>query len=179
MSNKRLYVGGIPFTTTEGELLKLFVGDGKVVDVVLMLDDHRRSKGQGFVEFEQEDDAVRAKEKYHNSEFMGRRMIVDYAKADPLQTPEGKAKFEDALVRRGPRFEKFNRRIERKQGRKFGPEVKKSASTTSFSTFNHSPHPDQDSSAYKPAYQSPQRPGYSSYKKPKNYKPSKFKSRYQ
>jgi len=121
-SNKRLYLGSIPFNTTEGELLRIFVQEGKVIDITLMLDDHRRSKGQGFVEFESEEDAERAKDRFHGFKIGDRKIIVDFAKVDPLETEEGQRKYADALNRRGERFSAFDRRLERKQGRLHGPQ---------------------------------------------------------
>ncbi len=125
MTSKRLYIGSVPFTTTEGELLRIFVQEGKVVDVMLMLDDRRRSKGQGFVEYDRAEDAERAKERFHNYRIGDRKIIVDFAKTDPLETDEGRQNFSEAYERRGPRFQKFDRRLERKQGRKFGASSKK------------------------------------------------------
>ncbi len=116
-SNKRLYVGSVPFITTEGELLKIFVQEGKVIDVTLMLDDHRRSKGQGFVEFENEEDAIRAKDRFHGYKIYDRKIIVDFAKTDPLETEVGQKNYLEAIERRGERFTGFDRRLERKQGR--------------------------------------------------------------
>ncbi len=129
-SNKRLYVGSVPFITTEGELLRLFVQEGKVIDVTLMLDDHRRSKGQGFVEFENEEDAIRARERFHGYKIFDRHIIVDFAKTDPLETEEGQKNFQEAQSRRGERFAAFDRRLERKQGRLHGPKRSFSAKKT-------------------------------------------------
>lgn len=121
MSQKRLFIGSLPFTTTEGEILRIFVQEGKVVDVTLMLDDRRRSKGMGFVEYANEEDALRAKTRFHNYKINDRTIIVDFAKEDPLKTEEGQQKFNEAFNRRGPRFSRFDKKLEKKQFKKFGP----------------------------------------------------------
>lgn len=125
MIQKRLFIGSLPFTTTEGEILRLFVQEGMVVDVTLMLDDRRRSKGMGFVEYASADDALRAKTKFHNYKLNDRTIIVDFAKEDPLKTEEGQQKFNEALTRRGPRFSRFDRKLEKKQFKKHGTGNKK------------------------------------------------------
>ncbi len=119
MNSKRLFIGSLPFTTTEGELLRLFVQEGKIIDVTLMLDDRRRSKGMGFVEFENQEDALRAQQRFHNYRMGNMKIIVDFAKQDPLKTSEGQANFSEALARRGPRFARFDKKLERKQSKRY------------------------------------------------------------
>lgn len=116
-SSKRLFVGSIPYTTTEGELLRLFVQEGKVIDVQLMLDSFRRSKGMGFVEYERYEDAQRAQARFHNYKLQDRKIIVDFAKEDPLKTQEGQQNFYEAQARRGNRFEKFDKKLNTRQER--------------------------------------------------------------
>jgi len=89
-SKTRLFVGSLPYRYSESEILKLFVTCGKVVDVRVIKNPWGRSRGIGYVQFENEEDALRAKEKYHNFIILDRTIIVDFAKEDPLDTPEGK-----------------------------------------------------------------------------------------
>ena len=62
--SKRLFVGSIPFRFTEGELLSLFVPFGKVISLKIMHNRWGKSRGLGFVEFENLDSAIAAKEKF-------------------------------------------------------------------------------------------------------------------
>ena len=97
--SKRLFIGSLPYRFTEGELLSLFVAEGKIISVRIMHNQWGKSRGIGFVEFENLDDAIRAKEKYHNYLIGDRTIIVDYAEADPFLTEEGRARHEEALDR--------------------------------------------------------------------------------
>lgn len=79
--NKRLFVAGLPFSTTDEELKNLFQGVGNVVSVTIINDrDTGRSKGFGFVEMESEEEVKAAIAKFNDSEFGGRKLIVNIAK---------------------------------------------------------------------------------------------------
>ena len=95
--SKRLFIGSLPYRFTEGELLSLFVAEGKIISVRIMHNQWGKSRGLGFIEFENLDDAIRAKTKYHNYVIGDRTIIVDYAEADPFLTDEGRARHEEAL----------------------------------------------------------------------------------
>ncbi|MDD4784929.1 MAG: RNA-binding protein [Candidatus Shapirobacteria bacterium] len=97
--SKRLFVGSLPYRFTEGELLSLFVAEGKIISIRIMHNQWGKSRGLGFIEFENLDDAIRAKEKFHNYIIGDRSIIVDYAEADPFLTKEGQARHEEALAK--------------------------------------------------------------------------------
>lgn len=79
--NKRLFVAGLPFSTTDEELNNLFQGIGNVVSAVVIKDrETGRSKGFGFVEMETEEETNNAILKFNDSEFGGRKLIVNEAK---------------------------------------------------------------------------------------------------
>ena len=78
--SKKLYVGNLPFSSTEEELKELFAQHGEVTSVAIITDrETGRSKGFGFVEFAQSEDADKAI-KLDNSEFGGRNLKVSEAK---------------------------------------------------------------------------------------------------
>lgn len=84
---KRLYVGGIPYSSTEEGLKKAFEAAGNVTFVKIITDKMtRRSKGFGFVEMETEDAAQKAIEMFDGKEFEGRTIKVNEAK--PMETRE-------------------------------------------------------------------------------------------
>jgi len=95
--SKRLFVGSLPYRFTEGELLDLFISEGKIISVRIMHNQWGKSRGMGYIEYENLDDAIRAKEKYHNFYLGDRSIIVDYAQPDPFLTPEGQARHQEAL----------------------------------------------------------------------------------
>lgn len=95
--SKRLFVGSLPYRFTEGELLDIFISEGKIISLKIMHNRWGKSRGMGYVEYENLDDAIRAKEKYHNFFLGDRSIIVDYAQPDPFLTPEGQARHQQAL----------------------------------------------------------------------------------
>lgn len=82
--NKRLFVAGLPFSTTEDELKNLFADIGNVVSVKIITDRMTgQSKGFGFVEMETEDEATSAVSKLNGSDLGGRKLVV--AEAKPME----------------------------------------------------------------------------------------------
>lgn len=82
--NKKLFVGGIPFSSTEEALKDLFSQAGNVVSATIIFDKMSgRSKGFGFVEMETEEEAQKAIEMFNGTEFEGRQISVNEAK--PLE----------------------------------------------------------------------------------------------
>jgi RNA recognition motif-containing protein len=72
----RLYVGGLPYQTTEQDLIDLFVQVGQVASATVITDrDSGRSKGFGFVEMSDDQEARSAIERI-NGITMGDRTIT-------------------------------------------------------------------------------------------------------
>ncbi|MFA5155178.1 MAG: RNA-binding protein [Patescibacteria group bacterium] len=81
---KKLFVGGLSFKTTEQVLADAFAKAGKVLSAVIIMDRlTHRSKGFGFVEMENDDEAQKAIEMYNNQELDGRTVVVNEAR--PLE----------------------------------------------------------------------------------------------
>ncbi len=79
MTNK-LFVWGLPWKVRWQNLKEIFSQFGEVVYAKVVLDrDTWKSKWFGFVEFANEDDAVKAQEAMHDSEIEGRKIKVDFA----------------------------------------------------------------------------------------------------
>lgn len=79
--NKRLFVAGIPFTSTSEDLKTLFAGVGQVVSATIIMDrESGRSKGFGFIEMETPEEAANAIAKLNDTDFGGRKLIVAEAK---------------------------------------------------------------------------------------------------
>lgn len=81
VNNKKLFVGNLPFSTTEDDLREIFSQYGELVSVSLLTDKFSgRSKGFGFVEYTTEEAAQAAIEALHGSDLNGRDMVVNVAK---------------------------------------------------------------------------------------------------
>ncbi|MDH3285861.1 MAG: RNA-binding protein [Acidobacteriota bacterium] len=80
MSNKRLYVGNLPFDATADSIRTAFEAFGTVHDVSLVTDrDTGRSRGFGFVEMDAPA-ASAAIEGLNNKDFGGRDLTVNEAR---------------------------------------------------------------------------------------------------
>ena len=78
---KKLYVGNLPFSTTEAAVSDLFSQVGAVDSVRLITDrDSGRSKGFGFVEMSSQEDAEKAISELNGKEFDGRALTVNEAR---------------------------------------------------------------------------------------------------
>lgn len=83
MSQKKLYVGSLPYTTTEEELHEIFSPYGEVVSVRIISDRMTgRSKGFGFVEMAIGDEADRAVQELNGASLKGRTLIVNEARPE-------------------------------------------------------------------------------------------------
>lgn len=81
---KKLYVGGIPYSTTEDELKEAFAVFGEVVSSAIIIDKMTgRSKGFGFIEMANDADADKAIEDMNGKDFQGRTLTVNEAR--PLE----------------------------------------------------------------------------------------------
>lgn len=77
----KLFVGGLPFATTDEEMAQIFGEHGTVASAVVVKDrETGRSKGFGFVEFENDEEGKAAEKALHNSEIGGRSITVNEAR---------------------------------------------------------------------------------------------------
>lgn len=81
---KKLYVGGLPYSTTDDRLKEVFSQAGTVSSATIIMDRMSgRSKGFGFVEFDNDDEAMKAIEMFNGKDFDGRNLTVNEAR--PLE----------------------------------------------------------------------------------------------
>jgi len=81
--NKRLYVGGIPYSSTEESIKEAFGEAGEVESVRIILDRMTgRSRGFGFVEMTTEEAAQKAIELFDGKDFEGRTLVVNEARSE-------------------------------------------------------------------------------------------------
>lgn len=77
----RLFIGKIPFTMAESELKQLFEECGAVKSCRIIMDrDTGRSKGFGFVEYEDSAQAQAAIERFNGSNVQGQTLVVNEAR---------------------------------------------------------------------------------------------------
>lgn len=87
-SNRRLFVGNLPYQVLERDIEDQFRGAGVVVSVNLMLDKMTgRSRGFAFVEFSTPEEANKAVEMFHGKDLGGRPMTVNIARPREERPP--------------------------------------------------------------------------------------------
>jgi RNA recognition motif-containing protein len=78
----KLFVGGLPFATSNERLRELFAEIGTVESASVVTDrDTGRSRGFGFVEMATAEEAEQAISRLNGKDFEGRRLQVEMAKA--------------------------------------------------------------------------------------------------
>lgn len=89
MGNK-LYVGNLPFSTTENELQDYFAQAGPVQEVFLMQDKFTgKSRGFAFVTMTTDEDAQTAVKQFDGASFGGRALKVNEARPKEDRPPGG------------------------------------------------------------------------------------------
>lgn len=79
--NTKLYVGNLNYNVTSDQLGQLFFQVGKIVEAIVITDKiSGRSKGFGFVTFSNEEDAQKAISTLNETDFEGRKLIVNEAR---------------------------------------------------------------------------------------------------
>lgn len=86
----KLYVGGLAYSVTDQELNDFFATEGTVVSAFVIKDkESGRSKGFGFVEMEDDQEAQNAIKSLSGKELSGRAIIVNEARPQEERRPGG------------------------------------------------------------------------------------------
>jgi len=85
---KRLFVGSLPYSTTDQELKDTFSQSGTVESAQVIMDKMTgRSKGFGFVEMSTDEEAAAAIEQWNGKELNGRALVVNEARPMEPRAP--------------------------------------------------------------------------------------------
>ena len=91
---KKLYVGGLSYTTTQDGLMQAFAQVGSVASATIITDKMSgRSRGFGFVEMANDEDAPKAIDMWNGKELDGRRLTVNEAKPLEARPPRREGGF--------------------------------------------------------------------------------------
>jgi cold-inducible RNA-binding protein len=89
----KLYVGGLPYQTTDQDLIDLFGQIGQVLSATVITDrDTGRSKGFGFVEMTNDQQAHNAMAQFNGASLGGRTIIVNVAR-ERRERPYGERRY--------------------------------------------------------------------------------------
>ncbi|MCI4398626.1 MAG: RNA-binding protein [Acidobacteria bacterium] len=130
----RLFVGNLPFDTTEAELREIFSPVGTILRIHFPLDrETSRPRGFAFVELEDQAAAQVAIQRFNNQLFRGRPLVVNEARArgeggPPTRSPGGYGSSRpqggpSRGIGAGPAAWGIDAEGERKPSRNFGPDA--------------------------------------------------------
>lgn len=86
----KLYVGSLAYSVTDQELNDFFATEGKVLSAIVIKDKFSgRSKGFGFVEMEDAEEAQNAMKSLNGKELNGRAIMVNEARPQEDRRPGG------------------------------------------------------------------------------------------
>jgi RNA recognition motif-containing protein len=81
MSQNKLFVGNLPYSTTDDKMNQMFSEAGTVTSATIMMDKMTgRSRGFGFVEMSTDEEAQKAIELLDGAEMDGRAIVVNVAR---------------------------------------------------------------------------------------------------
>lgn len=80
MVGSRVYIGGLPYGTSERDLERFFRGYGRMRDVLI-------KSGYGFVEFDDYRDADDAVYELNGKRLLGERVTIEIARGDLRRCP--------------------------------------------------------------------------------------------
>ncbi len=79
--NKKLYVGGLPYSVTDEQLQEMFTAHGAVESAKVITDRFTdNSRGFGFVEMSTQQEAEKAIEALNGTEHQGRTLTVNMSR---------------------------------------------------------------------------------------------------
>jgi len=85
-----IYIGNLPYSASEAEIQKAFEEFGDVDSVKIIMDRYtNRSKGFGFVEMPNDEEANSAISKMNGADFQGRSLKVNEARPRTEGGPRG------------------------------------------------------------------------------------------
>jgi RNA recognition motif-containing protein len=88
--NNKLYVGGLPYSVTDGQLQELFSAHGSVESAKVIADKFTgQSRGFGFVEMGSGSEAQAAISALNGTQYEGRSLVVNEAKPQTSRNSGG------------------------------------------------------------------------------------------
>ncbi|KAF9483754.1 polyadenylate binding protein [Pholiota conissans] len=103
-----LYVKNIDPELTQEEFEKLFVQFGSVTSALISVDEEGKSKGFGFVNFENHEEAQKAVDTLHDTEVNGRKLFVSRAQKKAEREEELRRSYEQAKMEKLSKYQGVN-----------------------------------------------------------------------
>lgn len=103
-----IYVKNLDPEVTQDDFTELFQQFGNVTSAVVQFDDEGKSKGFGFVNFETHEEAQKAVDTLHDTEFKGRKIFVTRAQKKAEREEELRKSYEQAKMEKLSKFQGTN-----------------------------------------------------------------------
>ncbi len=88
--NNKVYVGGLPYSVTDGQLQEIFSAHGTVESARVIADKFTgQSRGFGFVEMSSGSEAQAAISSLNGTQYEGRSLVVNEAKPQTTRNNNG------------------------------------------------------------------------------------------
>jgi RNA recognition motif-containing protein len=87
---KKLFVGGLPYSTQQEEVEQLFSQCGQVLSATIVRDKFtNQSRGFGFVEMSTEEEAAEAINRLNGTQMGGRTIVVNESRPKEMRSNSG------------------------------------------------------------------------------------------
>lgn len=103
-----LYVKNLDPETSQEEFEKMFSDFGPVTSALISIDEEGKSKGFGFVNYENHEDAQRAVDVLHDSDINGRKLFVSRAQKKAEREEELRRSYEQAKMEKMSKYQGVN-----------------------------------------------------------------------
>ncbi|KAG1446061.1 hypothetical protein G6F56_009697 [Rhizopus delemar] len=103
-----VYVKNVPLDVSDQELSQLFGKYGTITSCIITRDEDGTSKGFGFVNFENPNDAQNAVDELHGKDYKGQDMYVSRAQKKNEREEELRRQYEDAKMEKLSKFQGVN-----------------------------------------------------------------------
>ncbi|KAF8910978.1 hypothetical protein CPB84DRAFT_1723164 [Gymnopilus junonius] len=103
-----LYVKNIDPELSQEEFEKLFTQFGNVTSALISVDEEGKSKGFGFVNFENHEEAQKAVDELHDKEINGRKLFVSRAQKKAEREEELRRQYEQAKLEKLSKYQGVN-----------------------------------------------------------------------
>jgi len=103
-----LYIKNLPLEVDEAEFRSMFEKYGKVTSAVITMDNEGKSKGFGFVNFENHEDAAKAVDDLHEKDYKGQQLYVARAQRKSEREEELKKSYEQKKYEQTLKYQGVN-----------------------------------------------------------------------
>jgi len=103
-----LYIKNLPLEVDEAEFRSMFEKYGKVTSAVITMDNEGKSKGFGFVNYENHEDAAKAVDDLHEKDYKGQQLYVARAQRKSEREEELKKSYEQKKYEQTLKYQGVN-----------------------------------------------------------------------